>query len=120
MKTTPTTLKSYLLGALVVAGAGFVAFGPLGGSELQLGGRAAEAVVGRPLTPVSYAGVARRTTRRAAVYGATPVVVAPTVITVLPAGCATINTGGVLHYQCGTAVYAPQYEGPNVVYVPVP
>ena len=30
----------------------------------------AQAVVGRPLTPVSYAGVARRTTRRAAGYGA--------------------------------------------------
>jgi hypothetical protein len=30
----------------------------------------AEAVVGRPRTPVSYAGVARRTTRRAVVAGA--------------------------------------------------
>lgn len=29
----------------------------------------AEARVGRPLTPMSYAGVARRTTRRAVVYG---------------------------------------------------
>ena len=29
----------------------------------------AEARIGRPLTPVSYAGVARRTTRRAVVYG---------------------------------------------------
>jgi hypothetical protein len=29
----------------------------------------ADAVIGRPLTPMSYAGVARRTTRRAA-YGA--------------------------------------------------
>jgi hypothetical protein len=28
-----------------------------------------EARVGRPLTPMSYAGVARRTTRRAVVYG---------------------------------------------------
>jgi hypothetical protein len=28
----------------------------------------AEAVVGRPLTPVSYAGVARRTARRCAAY----------------------------------------------------
>ena len=44
----------------------------------------AEARVGRPLTPVSYAGVARRTTRRAVAVGATagavyaaPVVVAP-------------------------------------------
>jgi hypothetical protein len=35
--------------------------------ELQLGEllNTAAAVVGRPLTPVSYAGVARRTTRRA-------------------------------------------------------
>jgi len=30
----------------------------------------AHAVIGRPLTPVSYAGVARRTTRRAAAVGA--------------------------------------------------
>jgi hypothetical protein len=44
----------------------------------------AEARVGRPLTPVSYAGVARRTTRRAVAVGATagavyaaPVAVAP-------------------------------------------
>jgi hypothetical protein len=50
----------------------------------------AEAIIGRPLTPMSYAGVARRTTARAvgygvaagavyggAVYGAPVVVVAP-------------------------------------------
>jgi hypothetical protein len=30
----------------------------------------ASAVIGRPLTPLSYAGVARRTTRRAVAYGA--------------------------------------------------
>jgi len=30
----------------------------------------AEAIIGRPLTPLSYAGVARRTTRRALAYGA--------------------------------------------------
>jgi hypothetical protein len=30
----------------------------------------AEARVGRPLTPMGYAGVARRTTRRAVAYGA--------------------------------------------------
>jgi hypothetical protein len=30
----------------------------------------AEAWIGRPLTPMSYAGVARRTTRRAYAYGA--------------------------------------------------
>jgi hypothetical protein len=32
--------------------------------------READAVVGRPLTPMSYAGVARRTTRRTVVAGA--------------------------------------------------
>lgn len=46
----------------------------------------ARAIIGRPLTPMSYAGVARRTTRRAVAYGAVarpyvpvaaPVVVAP-------------------------------------------
>ena len=30
----------------------------------------AQARIGRPLTPMSYAGVARRTTRRAVTYGA--------------------------------------------------
>jgi len=30
----------------------------------------AQAIIGRPLTPMSYAGVARRTVRRGAVYGA--------------------------------------------------
>jgi hypothetical protein len=30
----------------------------------------AQARIGRPLTPMSYAGVARRTTRRAVAYGA--------------------------------------------------
>jgi hypothetical protein len=37
----------------------------------------ADAIIGRPLTPLSYAGVARRTTRRAMV--AAPFVAAPVV-----------------------------------------
>ncbi|OKO84397.1 hypothetical protein AC630_09180 [Bradyrhizobium sp. AS23.2] len=39
------------------------------GTSLVRGGFASEAqaVIGRPLTPMSYAGVARRTTRRAVV-----------------------------------------------------
>ena len=51
------------------------------GSGVTLSVESAQARVGRPLTPVSAAGVARRTTRRH-VYGA-PVVVAP--------ACATVN-----------------------------
>ena len=48
----------------------------------------ANAVIGRPLTPLSYAGVARRTTRRAVVGGAVvggAVVVAPPAVVVAPA-----------------------------------
>jgi hypothetical protein len=40
----------------------------------------AEARIGRPLTPMSYAGVARRTTRRAVAVGAAGAVVAPVVV----------------------------------------
>jgi hypothetical protein len=38
--------------------------------ELRLLGGEAHAIIGRPLTPFSYAGVARRTTRRAVAFGA--------------------------------------------------
>jgi hypothetical protein len=45
----------------------------------------AEAVVGRPATPGSVAGVRRRTRRRtAAVMATTPVVVAPVVVRPVP------------------------------------
>ena len=52
-----------------------IGFGTLGsatwspGNGLSLSIESAEARVGRPLTPVSVAGVARRTTRRAVVGG---------------------------------------------------
>lgn len=67
---------------------------------------AAEARVGRPATPVSYAGVARRTTRgvvgtTAAVAAATPapapvVVVAPTTQTCVD----TMNPNGTVTRVC--------------------
>jgi hypothetical protein len=57
----------------------------------------AEARVGRPLTPLSYAGVARRTTRRAVAVGAAaaPVVVAPA-----PACVQVVNAYGQITYRC--------------------
>jgi hypothetical protein len=68
------------------------------------------AVIGRPLTPISYAGVARRTTRRTirrtAAYAA-----------VLPAGCTTVIVSGVSLHQCGGVYYQPygnQYVIVNV------
>jgi len=63
----------------------------------------AHAVIGRPLTPLSYAGVARRTTRRAvaagAVYGA-PVVVAPAPVVVAPVCAQVVNVYGQLTTVC--------------------
>jgi len=62
--------------------------------------REAEARVGRPLTPLSVAGVARRTTRR--VIRRTTVYVPA-----LPRGCTVINIDGVTVQQCGTTYYQP-------------
>ena len=63
-------IKRALLAAAVVAFGtlGSVAWSPSGGLRVSIEG--AQARVGRPLTPVSVAGVARRTTRRAVVGGA--------------------------------------------------
>ena len=58
----------------------------------------AQAIIGAPLTPLSYAGVARRTTRRTLAIGAAvaaPVVVAPR------AGCMqAVNAYGQITYVC--------------------
>lgn len=91
---------------------GIVAFGLLAndaawrgqnGSVLSM----AQARIGRPLTPMSYAGVARRTTRRAYGYGAgavaagaygyaaAPIYAAPRV------GCVqVVDAYGSIYYQC--------------------
>lgn len=87
MKSIFRTSAMLILGAAVFAGS--YTWDGQAGSKGEVGLiAAAEARVGRPATPVSYAGVARRTTRRvvgttAAVAAATPapapvVVVQPT------------------------------------------
>lgn len=64
----------------------------------------AHAIIGRPLTPMSYAGVARRTTYRAATYGhygavvAAPVVVAPVVVA--PVCAQVVNIYGQIATVC--------------------
>lgn len=65
------TLRNILSGVIATAaGIGALSlsdapFAPGGGFVTQAEGR-----IGRPLTPMSYAGVARRTTRRAVAAGA--------------------------------------------------
>lgn len=70
----------------------------------------ASAVIGRPATPLSYAGVARRSTRRM-IY-ATSVYVAT-----LPPNCTTIVMEGVALKQCGSTYY--QASGAQYVVVQI-
>ena len=111
--------RGALLGALAV----LTVLGAMTDSgPMLLGGKDAEAVIGRPLTPVSYAGVARRTTRRAAYAGAyagayaAPAYSSTTVVSTLPSGCSQTMAGGTTVYQCNGANYAPSYNGTTVVY----
>ena len=58
----------------------------------------ADAIRGRPLTPLSYAGVARRTTRRAVAVGA---VAAPVVVVKPGPTCVqVVNSYGGVTYHC--------------------
>ena len=109
--------------------------------------REAHAVVGAPLTPVSAAGVARRTTRRVVVAETSATQAAAestaatqqqqaataqqqaatarppgapaigTVVTTLPAGCKPETRDGVEYQNCGGVYYRAAFQGANLVYV---
>jgi len=109
----------------------------------------AEAIFGRPLTPISYAGVARRTTRRvvyadtavaastaaaatasAAAYNPPPPPQQPppqasggvpvgTVVQALPGGCKSVTVSGTEYHDCGGSFYKTAFQGNNLVYVVV-
>jgi hypothetical protein len=70
----------------------------------------AQARIGRPVTPGSVAGVARRTTRRhirrSTIYVAS-----------LPRSCTTVVIEGTTLTQCGTTYYQPYGTQYVVVYV---
>lgn len=74
----------------------------------------AVARLGRPLTPVSVAGVNRRTRRRVRRRVAVGMS-----LSYLPYGCggATVMYRGIPHYYCGGIYYQPQQQGNTVVYV---
>ena len=59
----------------------------------------AEARVGRPLTPMSYAGVARRTTRRA-VYGSAAAAAAAGAYVATPGCRQVVDAYGRVYTQC--------------------
>jgi hypothetical protein len=61
----------------------------------------AEARVGRPATPMSYAGVARRTTRRGVAYGAAAGAAAAGAYYYAAPGCQqVVNSYGQIVYRC--------------------
>ena len=77
--------QTFLIAAVVVCGV----FGSVDWSQsqgLSLSASSAQARVGRPGTPVSVAGVARRTTRRSVVGGAA-------------VGAATVSVAGACHHR---------------------
>ncbi len=107
----------------------------------------AQAIIGRPMTPVSYAGVARRTAYRETAVVATAAVAttaaatnaaaqsaaaaqaaatppptgAPlpvgTVVAQLPPGCVSAPISGIEYYLCGGNYYRASFQGNNLVYV---
>jgi len=101
----------------------------------------AEAIIGRPMTPFSYAGVARRTAWRGGAdwaYGAAPIVVGAataaavdgvvvandqplldvgTVVKSLPDDCYSTLVNTVNYQKCGGVYYRPAYQGGHLVYV---
>jgi hypothetical protein len=101
----------------------------------------AEAIIGRPLTPFSYAGVARRTAWRGGAgwaYGAAPIVVGATtaaavdgivvannqplldvgtVVKSLPDDCYSTLVNTISYQKCGGVYYRPAYQGGHLVYV---
>jgi hypothetical protein len=86
--------------ALAVGGAALLwsgdGLGPSGAFISQ-----AEARIGRPATPMSYAGVARRTTRRAVAYGTAAGAAAAGAYYYAAPGCyQVVNSYGQIVYRC--------------------
>jgi hypothetical protein len=103
----------------------------------------AEAIIGRPATPMSYAGVARRSAYVAAPVARTaavattaavvttaavatsaemaaasqPVLEVGTTVAALPGGCESATINGVDYKKCGGVYYRPAYQGNTLVYV---
>lgn len=104
-------MRKTTLGVVTLAlGISLAGFPAAGGFECLSFAAKAEAVVGRPLTPVSYAGVARRTTRR--VIRRTTIYVAS-----LPPACTVVVVEGTQLHLCGGTYYQPYGTQYVVVHV---
>jgi hypothetical protein len=95
-------MKSRLAKHLIflLAFATFLEFDPLSIALSGWSNSEAQAVIGRPATPGSVAGVARRTTRRTISRTAR-------YVAVLPGGCARATLYGAAVWSCGGVYYQP-------------
>jgi len=84
---------------------------PLIDTPIKFPVKEAQAVVGRPATPGSVAGVRRRTRRRTWAIG--------TRMYTLPAGYTTAVVAGTTYYVVDGEYLKKAYEGDKVVYVVV-
>ena len=94
------SLTTVAIAASTFACAALLSFGWSEQRGVSLSVEKAEARVGRPLTPVSAAGVARRQTRRA-VYGAG----------VVGAGAAAVGTAAAIGTTAAVGATSPFYTG---------
>ncbi|HEY1268051.1 MAG TPA: hypothetical protein VGH16_12425 [Candidatus Binatia bacterium] len=120
-------MKTKFFPSLIFAAAALAA----GGTGVFFSSGPAQAIVGMPLTPMSYAGAARRTARREVAYAgaaaatataaaATTAAVATTAaaaatVAALPGGCVSAPP----YFNCGGVMYQPAYQGGSLVYVVV-
>jgi hypothetical protein len=115
-RTSPQILSTRTRAAILALAASLgVAMLP---AAVPLAPSRASAVIGRPLTPVSYAGVARRSSRRVArrTVARTAAYTYPTAYptaTTLPDDCVVVDGA----YTCGSTQYTPAMDGGTVVYV---
>ena len=95
LRSISRTELALLAGSAALLWGGGVAV-PLGAFVSQ-----AEARIGRPATPMSYAGVARRTTRRSVAYGAAAGAAAAGTYYYAAPGCQqVVNSYGQIVYRC--------------------
>lgn len=104
-----TSTKAVIVSLALLFGASdiLIAEGPQSIGSFKLVSDA-EARIGRPATPGSVAGVARRTTRRVIRRGA--------YIGAIPAGCRYGSYNGYNLYSCGGTYYQKSGSGYVVVY----
>jgi hypothetical protein len=107
-------------------------------SPLRLGFvKNAEAIIGMPWTPYSFAGVARRSMYAESVYHAAAVNAAAanaaaaaaaaqraqaalpigSTVPYLPPGCTSTVISGVNYFNCSGVYYRAGFQGNNVVYI---